>query len=234
MTASQAYHSLNRLDRFTTKTDGWNYYESATAKQGTEKYTMRQSQEHEGSLHIDGSHITDSLRFTAGALKLFTNPLGTSWRELCFDFRTKIKPKRPERLNKLNLAIFGSREITYRNLLLIETIFDGNDITPQQLLRSAKKHDSGWHTHMIDLSAITAPHISILFYVQNLESYIIGKEFWLDNIFLLREPVPNESRHNLSDGNINKGVPAERIEAYEKIVGKPYTGRIINNRNARR
>ncbi len=228
--SSQAHYSLNKLDRFTSKIDEWNYYESATTKQGTENYTVQQSMEHGGSLHVDGSKITDSLRFTAGVIKLFTNPLGTSWRELCFDYKIKINRKHSERLNKLNLAVFSSRSITYENLLFIETVFDGNNITAQQLLHNAKKHNSGWHTHMIDLSTIITPHISVLFYVQNLESFTVGKEFWLDNIFLLREPVENETRHSLSDGDVKKGVPANRVEGYEKIVGRPYVGRIIDSR----
>ncbi len=227
---SQAHYSLNELDRFTSGIDGWQNYESATVKQGDESYIMEQSKEHAGSLHIDGSHITNSLGFTAGAVKQFTNPLGTSCAELYFDFRTKIKDKHPVRLNTLFVAVFNSRTIIPDNLIFTETLFNGN-LDGRQQRNNASGLDSGWHTQTINLSAITDPYLSVLFYVQNFESYDVGKQFWLDNIFLLREPIENESSYSLPDGDISKGIPQDRISGYEKIVGRPYAGRVNDNRS---
>ncbi len=222
---SRAYLSVNALDRFADGTNQWRLFESGNIKQGNESYVMKHSTEHLGCLHVSGVDIHNSIRFSSGAVKQFINPMGTHWKEMSFDYKTQIGEGHPEKLHKLFLAIYNSRVISNSNLIISETIFDATKTMKKTKL------NSGWQRHKIDLSKVSTPYLTVLFYVQNFESFSLGKQFWLDNIIILRDPVVNESSYSLPDGSRNKGIPESRKESAEKILGRPYTGLLVNDRD---
>ncbi len=224
---TRLFHSLNYIESFDNSIQGWESFESSRIKRGNETFNNVLSDEHGGSLHVDGSHVTNSIRFNSGISKTFINPLDVKWSEIHLDYRIKVKKGRA-RLNKLGLAIFKN-SINGR-LSHNEFLFQGSKITKHQRVNNAVGNDSGWQSIIIDISHIRYPIISVLFYVSNLEFYDLEMEFWLDNIAVLREPVTGESGYSLADGHPRKGVPHTHVETYKKIMGVNKVN-VTTNRN---